>query len=40
MLSEEMGEDARPAVMFIVAQKEIRTYVEESAVLSEPEDPS
>jgi integrative and conjugative element protein (TIGR02256 family) len=40
LLSNEMGEDARPAVMFIVAQKEIRTYVEESKVLSDPEDPS
>lgn len=40
LLSEEMGEDARPAVMFIVAGKEIRTYVEESTALSDPEDPS
>jgi integrative and conjugative element protein (TIGR02256 family) len=40
LLSEEMGEDARPAVMFIVAQKGIRTYVEESLALAEPEDPS
>jgi len=40
LLAEEMGEDARPAVMFIVAQKEIRTYVEESTVLSESQDPS
>jgi integrative and conjugative element protein (TIGR02256 family) len=40
LLSAEMGEDARPAVMFIVAQKEIRTYIEESPALAEPEDPS
>jgi integrative and conjugative element protein (TIGR02256 family) len=40
LLSEDMGEDARPAVMFIVAEKEIRTYVEESASLSQAEDPS
>ena len=40
LLSAEMGEDARPAVMFIVAQKEIRTYIEESPALTEPEDPS
>jgi hypothetical protein len=40
LLSEEMGEDARPAVMFIVAGKEIRTYVGESTALSDPEDPS
>jgi integrative and conjugative element protein (TIGR02256 family) len=40
LLSEDMGEDARPAVMFIVAQKEVRTYVAELPVLSGPEDPS
>lgn len=40
LLSDEMGEDARPALMFIVAEKEIRTYIAESKALSEPEDPS
>jgi integrative and conjugative element protein (TIGR02256 family) len=40
LLSEGMGEDARPAVMFIVAEKEIRTYVEESESSSQAEDPS
>jgi len=40
LLSEEMGEDARPAVIFIVAQKDIRAYVEESTALSDPENPT
>jgi len=40
LLSAEMGEDARPAVTFIVAEKEIRTYVAESSTLSQAEDAS
>ena len=40
LLSAEMGEDARPAVMFIVAEKEIRTYIAEPSTLSEAKDAS
>jgi hypothetical protein len=40
LLSEEMGDDARPAVMFIVAENDIQTYIAEALPLSEPENPS
>jgi integrative and conjugative element protein (TIGR02256 family) len=40
LLSAVMGEDARPAVTFIVAEKEIRTYIAEPSTLSEAKDAS
>ena len=38
LLSAEMGEDARPAVTFIVAKKEIRTYLSGLPSLPDTED--